>query len=54
MVIHCSNLYFNETNDVSSGKKIDYQNKYFDAYYKNFSLSEFQKWGIKSIVDRDD
>jgi len=53
MVIHCSKTIFDENNNLSTDKNIDYTDTYFNPYYKNFSLSEFQKWAIKSIVDGD-
>ena len=53
MVIHCSKTIFDENNNLSTDKNIDYTDTYFNPYYKNFSLSEFQKWAIKSIVDDD-
>ena len=53
MVIHCSKTIFDENNNLSTDKNVDYTDTYFNPYYKNFSLSEFQKWAIKSIVDDD-
>lgn len=53
MVINCSKTLFDENNNLSTDKNVDYQNTYFNPYYENFSLSEFQKWAIKSIVDGD-
>ena len=53
MVIHCSKTIFDENNNLSTDKNIDYTDTYFNPYYKNLSLSEFQKWAIKSIVDGD-
>jgi len=49
MVIECSKTYFQE--NISNS--INYSDMYFNTYYKNVSLSEFQKWAIKSIVDGD-
>ena len=30
-----------------------YNQEYFTKYFNNLSLSDFQKWAIKSIVDGD-
>jgi superfamily II RNA helicase len=50
MVIHCSSIPFSGINNTDNQNSYEI---YFETYYANINLSEFQKWAIKSVIDGD-